>query len=113
MKYFKKLNERLVKKKGKRTCILQLIYEFNEKAEVAVASITSNRDSCSIKSFSICCRHSKKNKKRKMHMHTHGLSGVHNALNRQALRSLYLGNGPARTTAASTTTPVHQAHTEV
>jgi len=34
MKYFKKLNERLVKKKGKRTCI-QLIYEFNEKAEVA------------------------------------------------------------------------------
>jgi len=32
MKYFKKLNERLVKKKGKRTCILQLIYEFNEKA---------------------------------------------------------------------------------
>ena len=38
----------------------------------------------------------KKIKKRKMHMHTHGLSDVRSALNRQALRSLYLGNGPLR-----------------
>jgi len=34
-------------------------------------------------------------------MHTQGLSGVRSALNRQALRSLYLGNGPLRPSAHS------------
>ena len=88
-------------KKESAHAYFSLSTSSTKKQKWLVASITSNRDSCSIKSFSICCRHNKKNKKRKMHIHTHGLSGVRSALNRQALRSLYLGNGPLRPSAHS------------
>jgi len=114
MKYFKKLNERLVKKKRKAHMHTSAYLRVQRKSRsgwlrpshpIGILAVSNH--------LAYVVGTAKINKKRKMHMHTHGLSGVRSALNRQALRSLYLGNGPARTAAASTTTPVHQAHTEV
>ena len=97
MKYFKKLNERLVKKKRKAHMHTSAYLRVQRKSRsgwlrpshpIGILAASNH--------LAYAVGTAKKIKKRKMHMHTHGLSGVGSALNMQALRSLYLGNGPLR-----------------